>query len=222
VLQLLTEVDIHNRVLGMTFSQKFETLFVSGEEGLTVWQNVTRDKDQGSFGQVKFGRSSNAIIDGISILPDKPDLLALKQSRTGLIHISKISELLSELQKASVRSRLNSFREITFHNKTDLEYSVTQCDYFGLHAQPGLIACGDDIARICLYSTSDITGDEADVRGMDDVLVWPDISNPKHGAKRVVDLSKPIVINSLTVSKDLKFIVAVTNINLVCVWHRSS
>ena len=222
VLQLLAEVDIHNRVLCMAFSDKFQTLFVGGEEGLTIWHDVGPDKEQGTFGQVKFGRSSNAIIDGLSILPDKPALLAVKQSRTGRIHISKICDMLSDLKKAAVRSRLNSFKEILFLNKTDLEYTATACDYFGLHAQPGLIACGDDAARICLYKTADISGDEETVRSMDDLLVWPEILNPRHGNKKVVDLTKPIVINSLTVSKDLKFIVAVTNINLVCVWHRTA
>lgn len=206
----------------MVFSEKFHTLFVGGEEGLTVWQDVAVDKDESSFGQVKFGRTSSAIIDGLSVLPDKPALLALKHSRTGRIHICKIGELLADLKKATVRSRLNSFREVQFRNLTDFEYTVTSCDYFGLHAQPGLIACGDDNARICLYNTSSVTGDEQKLLNINDVLPWPEISNPKHGNKKVVDLTRPIVINSLTVSNDLKFIVAVTNINLVCVWKRSA
>lgn len=221
-LLLLITVDIHNRVLGMVFSEKFHTLFVGGEEGLTVWQNVSADKNQSTFGQIKFGTATNAIIDGLSVLPDKPSLLALKQSRTGRIHICKIGDLLADVKKATVRSRLNSFKEVEFRNATDLEYTVTTCDYFGLHAQAGLIACGDDHARICLYNTSSITGDEETLLNINDVLAWPEISNPKHGNKKVVDLTRPIVINSLTVSNDLKFIVAVTNINLVCVWKRRS
>lgn len=219
----MTEVDINNRVLGMVFSDKFHTLFVGGEEGMTVWQEVSPDADpvkNGTMGQVKFGRRTNAIIDGMSVLPDKPDLLAVKQSKTGRIHISKIADLLADIKKAGVRSRLNSFKEIEFSNKTDLEYTATTCDYFGLHAQPGMIACGDDAARICLYNTGDLTGDEEVVKNIDDVLLWPEISNPRHGNKEVVDLTLPIVINSLTVSKDLNYIVAATNINLVCVWQR--
>lgn len=222
ILQPLTEVDINNKILVLAFSEKFDTLFIGGEEGMTTWRNVSDYNSTDGFGQFKFGRKNDAIIDGISVLPDKPHLLALKISRSGRIDICKIADLIAKVRKASVRSRLNSFREVEFTCPLSLEYSKTNSDYLGLHATSGLIACGDDEARICLYNTRTVSGDETGLLPIDDVLSWPDIENPKHNNKKVVDMTKDVLINSLAISNDSKFIVAVTNINLVCIWCRKT
>lgn len=219
-LQPLHEIDINNKILVLAFSEKFDTLFVGGEEGMTTWRNVSDYKSTDGFGQFKFGRKTEAIIDGLSILPDKPHLLALKHSRSGRIDICKIADLIAKVRKANVRSRLNSFREVEFTCPLSYEYSKTHSDYFGLHAASGLIGCGDDQARICLYNTCKLSGDETGLLPIDDVISWPEIENPKHNNRKVVDMTKDVLINSLVISNDSKFIVAVTNINLVCIWCR--
>jgi hypothetical protein len=206
-------------------------MLAGGENGLTIWRKVSDNTKDSTFGQIDFGKHGSHLIDGLCILPDSPQHVAIKRSKSGTISVGNIQEMLNDMSKSSKRSLLNSFREIPFKSHATLKFSpTTKCDYIYMAAQPGVLACGDDTGSIWVYETNRILAKldtdgkavPAPSLGPSKVFKWPPINNPKEKHKKVVDETKQVVINAVAIDPKLDFIVATTNINLVCIWNQTS
>ncbi|KAI1291765.1 Leucine-rich repeat and WD repeat-containing protein 1 [Halotydeus destructor] len=222
----LIKVDTKNELLTFCFSIEYNCLLAGGENGLTVWHNVNTSAEQGTFGQIVFDSSNPEVIDGVAIIPENPNYILVKQSRTGKVSISSLPELLADLSKSNTRSKLNSFRQASLNTHISLDYALTRNDYIYPAIQAGLMVCGDDEGSIWLYDTSKMHFNaQENVPSSSDVsplavYAWPEISNPKLKQRKVVDETKQVFINCMALSSDLNYMVAATNINLVCIWKR--
>lgn len=179
---------------------------------------------------MKFDRQSECIIDGLAILPN--NMLAVKQSRSGRIHIISVLQIISDIKRANLRSRLNSFKEITLKRLIDLDYCRTKVDFFQLHFANNLLVCGDDVGRVWSYDLSSILSkvdsavkqrspEDIELIPADFVLDWPSFNNPLYKNRKVIDLSRPNVINGLALDPQAGHLITVSNINLITFWRRN-
>ncbi|RWS15016.1 leucine-rich repeat and WD repeat-containing protein 1-like isoform X1 [Dinothrombium tinctorium] len=222
-VKLLRHVNAFNFLLQLVFSPEYDVLLAAGENGLTFWPNFSNEKREPQLGHVSF--SKHKVIDGLAIFPENREFVAVKRSRSGVIDVINLKRLLDDFTTAPTRNKTSSFKETPFKSCYQFEYCESICDYMYLTVQQGLMVCGDNDGQLWLYDTSKIPFDDLEgskKQPPDLVLKWPTINNPKLNDKKIVNEKQPVVINAVAVSPDLEFIVAATNINLVCLWKRST
>lgn len=136
------------------------------------------------------------MIDGVAIIPKNPKFAIVKQSRVGKIYICKLEQLMGDLAKSTVRSALNSFREITFTPFTSLQYHPTMVDYTYPMVQDSILACGDDTGDVWIYDLDRLPLDGSEPPAKDFPpaahLDYPNVSNPKYKQKKIIDENKQV------------------------------
>lgn len=81
----------------------------------------------------------------------------------------------------------------------------------------GLLTCGDDLGNIWLYDLKEVLTLSHKEQEQSAVIPWPEV-NDVHDQWMVEQ--KEVVINKVVVNHNGKYIVAVTNTNLVCIWKK--
>ena len=91
------------------------------------------------------------------------------------------------------------------------------------HSVAGLLACGDDRGALWLYSLKEVLQKKehkTEVQPMA-ILDWPDITDLNLDRNRKLRLDVyDIVVDSVAVSCTGRYLVAVTNNNMVCIWKQ--
>ena len=108
-----------------------------------------------------------------------------------------------------------------------LKYLDTD-NYFmniGCHKGARLIVCGDDEGALWLYDTPNIvqssTKSRRSVLDPNTKLLWPEVHDDNLEKNGKLLQNDEIIIDKVAVSHDNKYIVAVTNTNLVCIWYKT-
>jgi len=117
-------------------------------------------------------------------------------------------------------------------------YRWRQTDNFfmnlGSNTKSGLFACGDDEGGVWVYKLKEsdnvqVEEDDQSTAGHKQPdhrlpigrLPWPSLRDENLDPKRPPPNPKDIIIDKVDISSDDNYIVAVTNTNTVCIWHRS-
>jgi hypothetical protein len=92
------------------------------------------------------------------------------------------------------------------------------------HSVAGLLACGDDRGALWLYSLKEVLQKKRHKTEVQPtaILDWPDVTDLNLDRNRKLRLGVyDIVVDSVAVSCTGRYLVAVTNNNMVCIWKRT-
>ncbi|TSP36095.1 Leucine-rich repeat and WD repeat-containing protein 1 [Bagarius yarrelli] len=147
-------------------------------------------------------------IDGLSFLTE--DIVASKSHMQGSIYLWSWS--------GTRASRQGKQKEVPAVVLAELQWSNTDIPYLSLNTCPGFgyVVCGDEKGRLWTYHITDLT--KANFRSgkavpATEVLGWPSpMGSPVEGPS----------INSVAMDPELRYLVALSDKNMVVVWKRAS
>lgn len=192
-------------------------LISAAQKGCYVWKmkNVHKDReDQPHDCQLVFPGSSSAdnYCDGISLLDDST--VAVKFSKSASIFLWSLSVLSKKLTPV-----------INIKPDLILPWVKTSEIYIDITSRDGLLVAGDHKGNILLYSIGEFLKNKSaygDTETARCTLLWPslkpDTSDPIN--KRLKKIDTPPLINHAQLSPDMKYLVACTDNNLVCIWSK--
>lgn len=223
--ELLVRINTEIKLLSICYSLKFNTLVACGEPAVFFWHDVNVDDNKSSYGEL---RVRSGIIDGLQILADDPNRVAMRISSLKNISIIDLNLVSEEIQNVSKVTKFN-VKKLSLKNirVLNLKWGQDSIQHFYIYmaAQKGLLVSGAPHGQMWLYRTNRFRnhyrhGADDNTLMPDKILEWPEIENCMKYGKGVVDESKPVVVNTVTISHDLKYIVGGTNNNLICIWER--
>lgn len=204
-------------ILQLCVSTQNEMLLAACHGGLFGWKF-----DQKSL--VKVDRSPNIefclptkdgasieeepVVDGLVLIED--DMIVSKCSNSGMIGMWKLSN-----HVASIRKFSQKLQKVKVEYRSTFLWSDTKVDYFYPSATADVIACGDDTGTIWLYN---VGKKGATLVKPVAKLTWPD----KLECSDQVSVTKKdgkVNTNSVRLSSDGDYMVACTDINIVCIWR---
>ncbi|XP_041808402.1 leucine-rich repeat and WD repeat-containing protein 1 [Chelmon rostratus] len=149
-------------------------------------------------------------IDGLSFLTD--DIVASKNYLHGSIYLWSWSR--TKAQRPDKKSRA-----VCAVVLAELQWTNTEIPYLALNTCPGqaYIVCGDDRGRLWTYHVTDLqknTFQSGKPIQPTEVLEWP--TPERKGLGRVEGPS----INSVAMDPELRYLVALSDKNMVIVWRR--
>ncbi|KAJ8043187.1 Leucine-rich repeat and WD repeat-containing protein 1 [Holothuria leucospilota] len=166
------------------------------------------------------------MIDGLALLKDQ--LVASKVACDGSIHIWSLKEARS-MKKGPVK-------EVTIKPVYSLEWCDSDSVYLDIGTWPGcgVLVSGDDQGEVWVYDVfkqaelAEAAGEKGPFKP-NQLLPWPESKDEdkeekeeeKSEEKDKEEQEDRIIVNDVSISSDCKYIVSVTNKNLVCVWQKA-
>ncbi|MCL4130163.1 UNVERIFIED_CONTAM: hypothetical protein GTU68_051455 [Idotea baltica] len=224
--------DVYN----LAFSQTNDVLIAGCEQGLYFWKvdiekvekNHKLDYTEVHL-NVSIPKDSGTVVDSICLIRD--NILALKCALHGFIYLFNISKHLDDATYNPDSGR--GVLELVSDDILHLQWSGTDNFYMNMGAdrKTCTLVCGDDKGTLWVYDVASyINGEiESPLYGNtslppikpDTKLDWPELDDAEVEKARKLRLDTyDIVVDKCTVSEGGKYIVAVTNNNMVCIWKR--
>ncbi|XP_064460732.1 leucine-rich repeat and WD repeat-containing protein 1-like [Ornithodoros turicata] len=215
-IQKLLCLDPGSEVLQIQISTKHNHLLAACHSGLYGWNfdgviKTSRSPNVEFKLPKKDGRTlDEPLVDGLIILPN--DTVVSKCSGSQMIGTWSLSASLKSKDKHSYQRQ-----KVLVKYDGIYEWSTTQVDYLYPAAAAGTLACGDDAGSIWIYNMAATTGS---ISQPVEVLKWPTTLECDGFSVRKKD--NKININSVALSTDGGFLVACTDINIICIWKLHS
>ncbi|XP_033627098.1 leucine-rich repeat and WD repeat-containing protein 1-like [Asterias rubens] len=151
------------------------------------------------------------MIDGLALLNDK--LVASKVACDGAIHVWNLVD-------AHKKKPVN--KEVAVTPQCTLKWCDSDSVYLdiGTWQGCGTMVSGDDEGKIWVYDTSKLPiapVKTPTTRKPTHLLYWPD-EQPNDSSS--TSSNDHIIINDVAISSDCKYIVSVTNRNVICIWRK--
>lgn len=159
------------------------------------------------------------MIDGVAIVPKDPRIAIVKHSRCGKIYACDLKRLLDNLDRSTVRSMLNSFREIPFESVAHFNYHKTKMDYMYPSIEGSRMACGDDVGNVWVYDLDVLSQcmEDGAPSAMQfepiSVLVNPRLANPTYENRKVVDETKVRLFNCVCFNQNQLIVVFIHSLS---------
>lgn len=205
-----------------------EYLFCTTEGGLFCWYSADKFKvDQVKRQKIERFSSPSEIqflfvddepvVDGIALVGN--DTIATKCAQTGVIFLWKPSSGLGQIKAGKSRVRATLVDELKWSNSEKLYMNIAVCH------QSKMLFAGDDKGCIWVHDCSpDRAGtsekSESYIPGKPraalTMIAWPHCTSEERKPVESIDVGS--IINDISCSEDMKFIVAVTDSNLVCIY----
>ncbi|GFG30538.1 hypothetical protein Cfor_10826 [Coptotermes formosanus] len=209
----------------------------SGVCGWIVTQEVL-EKKQDRLPMLKFqfprkhiqGASETQLVDSLEVVGES--VIATKCVLHGVIYLWDLKATLAASGEEHTAITVTPICVLSWSN-TDNYFMNMGCHpedkgTFHLtdicrHSVAGLLACGDDRGALWLYSLKEVLQKKEHKLAVQPmaILDWPDITDLNLDRNRKLRLDVyDIVVDSVAVSCTGKYLVAVTNNNMVCIWKR--
>ncbi|XP_022178498.1 leucine-rich repeat and WD repeat-containing protein 1-like [Myzus persicae] len=216
-------IDLKCEIFGLTFCEINDYLLIATNIGLKGWDNTqSQDQELIDFELPKnpnemYKDQNENVIDSIEIVKDS--WIATKAALHGVIYIFDLEATLSKTKNNKCLVKPTYI----------LQWSDTD-NYFmscGVGLDGKLLVCGDDRGSVWIYNLKDIafksSKSDSKVITVDSVLKWPKLHDKflKKKKKLEVDVYD-IVMAKCAVHSSGKYLVAVTNNNLVCLYKKSA
>ncbi|XP_038074326.1 leucine-rich repeat and WD repeat-containing protein 1-like [Patiria miniata] len=151
------------------------------------------------------------MIDGLALLNDK--LVASKVACDGAIHVWNLVD--------AVKKKPNN-KEVAVTPQCTMQWCDSDSVYLDIGTWQGCgsLVSGDDEGKIWVYDTSKLPVNPVKsptTRKPQHLLYWPD-EQPNDNAS--TSSNDHIIINDVAISSDCKYIVSVTNRNVICIWRK--
>lgn len=208
-------VDTNNQLLSLCFSFKYNAIIGSGMKGITIWPNIYGDKDP-VLGFIKTQR----LVDGIHTFPEDDDSFAARVYDSTAITVFDLKKAIEEIKS----SNTSKIKLILLSNikKARLESFEKGFPYIYLSVQKNLLASGGPNGKIFLYKTDrfqDYYNSKIEGKA-DRIIEWPQVEKIKKDGKMIIDDKKLVIVNTVAISPNLKYLIGCTNMNLICIWHQ--
>uniref|UniRef100_A0A1B6DMD0 Leucine-rich repeat and WD repeat-containing protein 1 WD domain-containing protein n=1 Tax=Clastoptera arizonana TaxID=38151 RepID=A0A1B6DMD0_9HEMI len=220
----LFQLSANSEVFGLSFCSVSHVLLAACNNGLKGWnfQSVLEfNKDNVpelmSFSlPTKDDREQDItnqdLVDSVEVLGD--GTVATKCALHGAIYLWSLSDTLEN------NSLVVKPTHVLRWSNTDNYFMV-----LGAHRDAGLLCCGDDGGALWLYDISKMPEGSIEKPCCVEptiVISWPNVTDQFSDKKRKLNLDVyDIVVDKVAVSSSGKYIVAVTNNNMVCIWKQS-
>lgn len=171
------------------------------------------------------------LVDGLKVIGDEQDSAAIRIHLTRHITIIDLKRAVQEASKGEPRTEAKSELKAILLSKVikaKLESFDSQFPFIYLSAHKGLVVSGGPFGQIWIYDWNRVSQSIPEANSanqifkVDRILEWPSIENIKKDNQMVIDDKKPVIVNMVAISPDLRFLVACTSINLICIWHNST
>ncbi|CAN9501095.1 unnamed protein product [Ophioblennius macclurei] len=217
VVQLLT-LDTDSTPLHVCLppSSPGADLLMAGEDGLLCYDTrlgaISSTKSRSKEMEITFPANKKGgededdrTVDGLSFLTD--DVVASKNCTRGCIYLWSWSR--TKAQRPDKKKRTVSAVVLT-----ELRWADTDIPYLALSTCPGrgYVVCGDDQGRVWTYHVTRLQRDKP--TEPTEVLEWPAPLRPGVGP-----MDGPS-INSVATDPELRYLVALSDKNMVIVWKR--
>ena len=224
ITQMLKDIETKDNLLSLFYSEKYHLLMASGMKGLFFWWKPL-DLNESSdtvLAQMK----TKTLVDGLHGLPKEKDLIAIRIHLTkciSIIDLKKVSELLAEeMEKNENKSEIKTilFSKVL---KAKLKSFDFEYPFIYLSAEKNLLVSGGPNGQIWVYNTNGFAQNfgSNQMISADRILEWPIVENITKDQKKVFDDKKPVIVNTVAVSPDLKYMIACTSMNLICIWRKT-
>jgi len=219
VTQCLKIVEARNNLLSLCFSSKYDTLIASGLQGITFWSNASHPNKEPVLGQIK----TSKLVDGLHTIPDDHDSIAVRIHDSKSITIIDLKKAIDEMTNSNNKSKIKPIL-LTKVQKARLQSFEEGYPFIYLSARKNLLVTGGPNGKIWLYRTDkfkDYYNNKVIVKP-DRIIEWPTFENIFKDNRKVIDDTKFVIVNTIAISDDLKYIIGCTNINLICIWSHST
>ncbi|PVD31536.1 hypothetical protein C0Q70_06949 [Pomacea canaliculata] len=209
----LLQINLSDMVgdpLSLMFSASSNTLVSATEKGCFGWalgrvSHLASSKDVIKTPKMSFQHPEDGCsletIDGLVSLGG--GFVATKRVGAGEILVWNLEEHMKSKAK-----------NISITPFVKLQCSKTDVKYISLGYSAGLLCLGDNEGKIYLYNLKDLPKTSMPLLKPSRVLEWPQVDNLK------TDKEGEVVINTVAISSDHRFIIGGTDNNLVCVWQQ--
>ncbi|CAG2112373.1 unnamed protein product, partial [Medioppia subpectinata] len=221
-IELLTVIHMKDNLLSLSYSHKYDILFASGHKGLYLWPKPIhlahlRDSQQNSFSaQIK----TKSLIDGLIVIPGDEDSIAVRVYASKMITIVDLKKVTEEMSKTNTKCEPKSIALLKV-TKTRLKSFDGFFPFIYLSAENNLLVSGGPDGQIRLYLTDDLSAKSTAMTEADRILEWPLIENITKNNQTIIDDKKPVIVNTVAISPDLQYLIACTQMNLLCIWHKA-
>lgn len=207
-------LDAGSEVLQMCISTKHNLLMAACHAGLFGWDFdksapvKTRRLPHMEF-QLKSSEGKverEPLVDGLILLSD--DTVVSKCAGSATISSWNLASSLESRDRHSHRRQ-----KISVEYQNLYRWSSTNVDYLYPSAASNVLACGDDTGSVWLYDMSAASGGVSEPAR---ILAWP--GSLECDGFKVRTKENKININSVTISADGHYLVACTDVNVVCIW----
>ncbi|CAI6344430.1 unnamed protein product [Macrosiphum euphorbiae] len=216
-------IDLKCEIFGLAFCEINDYLLIATNVGLKGWDNSqSQDQELLDFELPKnpnemYKDQNENVIDSIEIVKDS--WIATKVALHGVIYIFNLDAALSKTKNNKCLVKPTYILQWSDTDNYFMSCSV------GLDGK--LLACGDDRGSIWIYNLKDLafksSKSDSKVISVKSVLKWPKLEDKflKKKKKLEVDVYD-IVMAKCAVHSSGKYLVAVTNNNLVCLYKKST
>ena len=161
-------------------------------------------------------------VDSIAVVGEWT--IVAKCIKHGLLYVWDLKNTTLNLKRDAENNQTVLEKEVKM--VSTLKYLETD-NYFmniGCHKGAGLIVCGDDQGALWLYDTQTLgqtfPKSLGSVVDPSTLLLWPEVQDDNLEENVNLLQNDEIIIDKVATSHDSRYIVAVTNINLVCIWRK--
>ncbi|XP_054168747.1 leucine-rich repeat and WD repeat-containing protein 1-like [Oppia nitens] len=222
---LLTTIDINDNLLSLCYSHKYQLLLASGFKGLYFWSNSTdlsllkNCQPKSMVTQLK----TKYLIDGLTSIPIYDDIIAIRIYLSKMITIIDLKRVTQEINKNDKSGKDMKTITLSKITKAKLKSFDGYYPYIYLSAQKDLLVSGGPNGQIWIYKTNRLKEycEANELIRADRVIEWPAIENIIKDNKCIIDDKKPVIINTCVISGDLHYLIGCTQMNLVCIWHKT-
>ncbi|KAL5242905.1 hypothetical protein ACI65C_010315 [Semiaphis heraclei] len=216
-------INLKCEIFGLAFCEIKDYLLIATNHGLKGWDNSqSEDQEIMDFELPKnpnemYKDQNENVIDSIEIVKDS--WIATKVALHGVIYIFDLSATLHKTKNNKCVVKPNYTLQWSDTDNYFMSCSV------GLDGK--LLACGDDKGSIWIYNLKEMAFKsstfDTKVITVNSVLKWPKLQDKflKKRKKLEVDVYD-IVMAKCAVHSSGKYLVAVTNNNLVCLYKKST
>jgi WD40 repeat protein len=220
ITEMLAFVETRNNaLLSLCYSLKYDTIIASGTEGLFLWSDISNYSQNQMLGSIKTRR----LVDGLDTIPEDDDSIVFRIYGSNVITILDLKQAIDEMKNQKSDNKIK-IRPILLSKVTKAKLESFEGDYpyIYLSTQTNLLVSGGPKGQIWLYNTNKFNDYDLKRIGKPDrIIEWPAIENITKDNRNIIDDQKFVIINTVSISADLKYLIACTNSNLVCVWHQS-
>ncbi|XP_078404528.1 leucine-rich repeat and WD repeat-containing protein 1 isoform X1 [Cetorhinus maximus] len=156
----------------------------------------------------KDGKSDRYIVDSLAFCND--DLVASKTSMQGSIYLWSWSQTLKTWNKHNTKVNAVILREMEWSNTDEVYIALTACPV------ENYLICGDEKGDIWMYELDGFNNEEITPgkASPTQILKWPAI-------KAQGEIIEGTLINNVTTDPEFKYLVAVTDKNIIVIWKRT-
>lgn len=215
---MLKMIDTKYYLLSLSYSVRHQTLLAAGRKGVFFWCQPLSQSADSALMKTKW------LVDGLQVMADDEDSVAIRIYSTKHITIIDLKKAIDTIQEQSQTKADTKSLLLSKLMKVKLQSFDFDYPFIYLATQKNLLLTGGPNGQVWAYDSDrfrQLYGTNG-VYKVDRIFEWPLVENIEKDNKLVIDDEKHVIVNTVAISADLKFFVACTSMNLICIWQKTA